>query len=55
MPEGSAGWVEDEVNHYGLTEVIILKFLKDDCNISGTDEDFNVKVILKHSDSDTTR
>ena len=38
MPEGSAGWVEDEVNHYGLTEVIILKFLKDDCNISGTDD-----------------
>jgi len=55
MPEGSAGWVEDQVDHYRLTEGIILSFLKDDCKISGTDEDFNVKVILKRSDSDTTR
>lgn len=49
MSDGKAGWVEDQVDHYRLTEAIILNFLKNDCNISGTDADFNVKVILNYS------
>lgn len=36
--------MEDEIDGYLLTEDIILNFLKNDCNISGTNEDFNVKV-----------
>jgi hypothetical protein len=54
MMEGKAGWVEDQIDHYRLTEGIILNFLKNDCNISGTDADFNVKVILKYSGADST-
>lgn len=37
--------MEDSIDQYRLTESIILHFLRNDCNISGTDKDFDVKVI----------
>lgn len=45
MPEGKAGWVEDQIEGYDLNESIIVSFLKNECKISGTDADFNVRVI----------
>ena len=46
MPDG---WVDEQVAGYRLTEGIILSFLKNDCNFSGTNADFDVKVIQSYS------